>query len=280
MLANATRICEARFGILFSIRRRIAIRAVAMHGAPPHSSSMHGAATLEPGRRAGDWLASLQTEDSRPHRRHRPTEPTRAIRRGRWPILAGARTLLAVPMLKDDELIGAIAIYRQEVRPFTDKQIELVRTSPLRPSSPSRTRGCSTSCARDRLQQQTATSEVLKVISQFARRAGAGVRGHAGERDAHLRGQVRQSVSLSRAMLIARRRCIGAPPAFAECTTTRARFAPDRGTLTSDASLRRKQVDPHRRHSADRNITSYADQLATGAARGPYLACRCSRTTS
>ena len=39
-------------------------------------------------------------------------------------------------MIKDDEVIGAIVIYRQEVRPFTDKQIELVRTSPRRPSSP------------------------------------------------------------------------------------------------------------------------------------------------
>ena len=50
-------------------------------------------------------------------------------------------------MLKDDELVGAIVIYRQEVRPFTDKQIDLVRISPRRPSSPSRTRACSTSCA-------------------------------------------------------------------------------------------------------------------------------------
>ena len=82
----------------------------------------------------------------------------------------GRRTLLAVPMLKEDELIGAIAIYRQEVRPFTDKQIELVTNFADQASSRSRTRGCSTSCARtetdESLQQQTATADVLKVISR------------------------------------------------------------------------------------------------------------------
>ena len=60
---------------------------------------------------------------------------------------AAARTILAAPILKDSEVIGVIIIYRQEVRPFTDKQIELVQNFARRPSSPSRTPACSTSCA-------------------------------------------------------------------------------------------------------------------------------------
>ena len=83
--------------------------------------------------------------------------------------LGGIRTLVVVPMLKESELVGAIGIYRREVRPFTDKQIELwYRTLLRRPSSPSRTPGCSMSCGKHRRlsQQQTATADVLKVISR------------------------------------------------------------------------------------------------------------------
>ena len=140
---------------------------MALHGAPAAYEELRAREpVIIP--KAAQGLGRLATTKQVVHIADSLSEPPEA--RGRLTQLAAARTLLIVPMLREQELVGSFGIYRQEVRPFTDRQIALVQNFVAQAVIPSRTRDCSTNAQRttdlsEAFEQQTATSEVLQVIS-------------------------------------------------------------------------------------------------------------------
>jgi signal transduction histidine kinase len=281
MLENATRICGAKFSLLLLLEGN-AYRYVALHGAPPafaESCQRRQIISANPGTAMGRAAAikkPVQLADIR-------VEPAYTNDPERFSILhdSGARTFLSVPMLKDNDVIGAINIYRQEVRPFTNKQIDLVsnfaaqaviaiENTRLLNELRQRTTDLSES-----LEQQTATSKVLEVISRSAFDLQA-VFETVAESSVRLCGADRAFILRFDGELLRVAAAFNAPQALKEFIEQNP-IRPSRGSASGRAALERKTVhipdilaDPEYTYGS-KDVEKYRTLLAVPILKGDDL---------
>ena len=228
MLANAVRICEATFGNMY-LRDGEVFRIAAAHNTPPPLLEHRRRVPLQ--RPTSAFGRMVRTKEvvhvadlsADPRYAEREPEIVTGVE------LGGIRTLLIVPMLKEKDLIGALTIYRQEVRPFNDKQIDLVKNFANQAViAIENTRLLNE--LRESLQQQTATAEVLGVISSSP-----------GELEPVFRTMLQNAIRVCDAKFGILFRYDGelsypvawvdTPPALAEFQRRRGPFRPEPGTL-------------------------------------------------
>jgi len=278
MLENAVRICEAKFGLM-QLYEKGTFHLGAIHNAPPaFAEAITRRGPIVPGPltpltrvAATKKLVHVSDYIEEPAYKERDPSAVRMVE------LAGARSVVIVPMLKENELVGAIQIYRQEVRPFTEKQIALLQNfaaqaviaiENTRLLNELRQR---TTDLSEALEQQTATSEVLRVISSSP-----------GNLEPVFNAMLANATRICEAKFGVLLRFdgeafrfaaeVGTPPAFAELNRQRGPFRPLAGSHLARV-MQTKQVS----HTADYAAEGIPARRSSSVVRGPRSTCQCSR---